>query len=158
MGEESRDEYWMRRALHLAQRAAAAGEVPVGAVLVRSDQLIGEGWNSPISNKDPSAHAEIMALRQAGDRLAAYRFPDTTLYVTLEPCFMCAGALIHARLWRLVFGAADCKTGACGGQFDLLGLPGHNHYPQVLGGILAQECGALLRAFFRERRRSTGAL
>ncbi|MCG5530409.1 tRNA adenosine(34) deaminase TadA [Halorhodospira halochloris] len=152
MGAEHNDFYWMGYALELARRAADAGEVPVGAVLVRDNEPLGEGWNSPISNNDPSAHAEIVALRQAGQRTAAYRLPDTTLYVTLEPCFMCLGAIIHARLSRIVYGASDPKTGACGGQFDLLGLSGHNHYPQVVGGVLAQECGDLLRNFFRQRR------
>lgn len=153
MGTAAEDHYWMRQGIELARRAAAAGEVPVGAVVVRNNELLGEGWNGPIASCDPSAHAEITALRRAGAKVAAYRLPDATLYVTLEPCFMCAGALIHARVQRLVYGAEDPKTGACGGQMDLFGVPGHNHYPQITGGILAQECGELLREFFRGRRR-----
>jgi tRNA(adenine34) deaminase len=147
------DEYWMRHAIGLAQWASAAGEVPVGAVVVRGHELLGEGWNCSITSQDPSAHAEIVALRQAGSRAAAYRLPEATLYVTLEPCFMCVGAMIHARLSRIVFAASDPKTGACGGQFDLLAIPGHNHYPEVVEGVLRQECGDLLREFFRARRR-----
>jgi len=143
----------MQRALALAERAAAKGEVPVGAVLVRDGEVIGEGWNCPIGTQDPSAHAEIRALRDAGARVGNYRLPDTTLYVTLEPCPMCASALIHARVRRVVYGAADPKGGACGSVFDLLPSDGRfNHLTEVTGGVLADACGELLRAFFRERR------
>jgi tRNA(adenine34) deaminase len=143
----------MRRALALAERAAAEGEVPVGAVLVRDGEAIGEGWNCPIGTHDPSAHAEIRALRDAGARLRNYRLPDTTLYVTLEPCPMCAAALVHARVRRVVYAAADPKGGACGSVFDLLPSDGRfNHAVVVTGGVLAGECGAQLRNFFRGRR------
>ena len=146
------DRAWMRHALDLANRAGEEGEVPVGAVIVNEGQLVGEGWNRTISLNDPSAHAEILALRDAGERLANYRLPGCSLYVTLEPCVMCAGAMIHARLERLVFGAPDPKTGAAGGRFDLLLNPDHNHRVQVAGGCLAAECGGLLQNFFRARR------
>jgi tRNA(adenine34) deaminase len=146
------DEVWMNEALLLAQRAAAEDEVPVGAVVVKDGQIIGRGWNRNIGLNDPSAHAEIMAMREAGNALANYRLPDCTLYATLEPCSMCAGAMIHARLERVVFAASDPKTGAAGGKFDLLSNPVHNHAPLVDGGCLADECSALLKAFFRQRR------
>jgi len=143
----------MRHALALAERAAAQGEVPVGAVLVRNGEAIGEGWNCPIRTNDPSAHAEIRALRDAGARLGNYRLPDTTLYVTLEPCPMCAAALVHARVAQVVYGAADPKGGACGSVFDLLPSDNRfNHAVAVTGGVLADECGERLRAFFRARR------
>jgi tRNA(adenine34) deaminase len=148
----SRDSFWMHRALELAVHAAARDEVPVGAVLVRDDAVLGEGWNQPISANDPTAHAEIIALRQAARRERNYRLPGTILYVTLEPCCMCAGALIHARVQRVVFGAFDPKTGAAGSVFDILQSPLHNHRIEILGGVLAQECGELLRGFFQERR------
>lgn len=128
------------------------GEVPVGAVVVRGTELLGEGWNRPICTDDPTAHAEIVALRAAARTLQNYRVPDTTLYVTLEPCPMCVGALIHARVGRLVFGAFDPKTGAAGSVFDLAGSERHNHRLQVDGGLLERECAELLRAFFRSRR------
>jgi tRNA(adenine34) deaminase len=144
---------WMRHALDLAERAAAVGEVPVGAVLVRDGEVIGEGWNCPIGTHDPSAHAEIRALRDAGQRAANYRLPDTTLYVTLEPCPMCAAALVHARVQRVVYGAVDPKGGACGSVFDLLPSDARfNHRTLVCGGVLADDCGEQLRAFFRARR------
>ena len=151
----SEDDYWMRRALALAERAETLGEVPVGAVLVAAGRLLGEGWNCPIATHDPSAHAEIRALRQAGQLMGNYRLPATTLYVTLEPCPMCASALIHARLSRVVYGASDPKGGACGSVFHLL-PPDHrfNHRLECQGGVLAQECGDLLRRFFRQRRRA----
>ncbi|MEJ2345877.1 MAG: tRNA adenosine(34) deaminase TadA [Gammaproteobacteria bacterium] len=148
----SRDSLWMRRALELAAHAAARDEVPVGAVLVRDDAMLGEGWNQPISANDPTAHAEIVALRQAAQRERNYRLPGTTLYVTLEPCCMCAGALIHARVQRVVFGAFDPRTGAAGSVFDILQSPLHNHRIEMLGGVLDQECGDLLRGFFQDRR------
>lgn len=143
---------WMMRALELARRAAAEGEVPVGAVLVRAGEVLGEGWNHPIGSHDPTAHAEIKALRAGGRTAGNYRLPGTTLYCTLEPCSMCAGALIHARVERLVYGAPDPKTGAAGSAFDVLGAPGHNHRVRVEGGLLAEECAALLTDFFRGRR------
>lgn len=146
------DEALMRRALALAERAAGAGEVPVGALIVAGDEVVAEGWNRPIAARDPTAHAEILALRAAGEALGAYRLPGTTLYVTLEPCAMCVGALIHARVGRVVFGAADPKTGALGGMLALHEHPSHNHRLAVTGGVLAEACGERLRAFFRERR------
>jgi len=142
----------MRRALGLAERAQGMGEVPVGAVLVREDDVIGEGWNCPISTRDPTAHAEIVALRAAGARIGNYRLLDTTLYVTLEPCVMCMGALAHARIKRLVFGATDPKRGAAGSVLQLAGAEFLNHRIDAEGGVLAEECGRLLNAFFRERR------
>jgi len=144
----------MRRALELAQHAGQAGEVPVGAVLVLDGAVIGEGSNLPISSCDPTAHAEVQALRAAAQRVGNYRLPGSVLYVTLEPCVMCAGALIHARVARVVFGAPDPKTGACGGVVDLFGEARLNHHTEVHGGVLAEECGALLRAFFSMRRSS----
>jgi len=147
------DEAAMRLALDQAHCAAAAGEVPVGAVVLDADgRVLGYGFNQTISLNDPSAHAEIMALRQAGAQLNNYRFPGARLYVTLEPCLMCVGAMIHARLARVVFGAADPKTGACGSVFRIEDLDPVNHHTSVQGGVLAQECSALLREFFRERR------
>ncbi len=142
----------MRHALGLAGRAAAAGEVPVGAVLVLGDEVVGEGWNRPVSGHDPTAHAEILALREGGRRLENYRLLDTTLYVTLEPCAMCAGAMIHARVGRVVYGATDPKTGAAGSVFDTLINARHNHRIDVTGGILADEAAELLRSFFQSRR------
>jgi tRNA(adenine34) deaminase len=144
---------WMHRALALAERAGAEGEVPVGAVLVRHGTVIGEGWNCPIRTHDPSAHAEIRALRDAGTRAGNYRLPDSTLYVTLEPCPMCAAALVQARVRRVVYGASDPKGGACGSVFDLLPSDSRfNHVIQVQGGVLAGVCGERLRVFFRQRR------
>ena len=148
------DDIWMSEALLLAARAGDGGEVPVGAVVVREDKIIGRGWNRNIGLHDPSAHAEIMAMREAGIALANHRLTACTLYATLEPCMMCAGAMIHARLQRIVFAANDPKTGAAGGKFDLLSNPAHNHAPIVNGGCLADECSALLKDFFRQRRRS----
>lgn len=146
------DAQWMREALELARRAESEGEVPVGALVVRDGEALGRGWNRTVSLNDPTAHAEILALREAGAKAANYRLAGCTLYVTLEPCAMCVGAMIHARIERLVYGAHDPKTGAAGGRFDLLGLPAHNHRLEVEGGVLADECGALLQAFFRARR------
>ena len=146
------DRRFMQRALELAARAEQQGEVPVGAVLVREGVVVGEGWNRPIGDRDPSAHAEINALRDAARRLQNYRLPDTTLYVTLEPCPMCAGAIVHARVSRVVFGATDPRAGAAGTVFDLLQSPWLNHRCVVRGGVLAEECGLLLREFFRARR------
>jgi len=151
---EISDETWMAEALFLARRAGEEEEVPVGAVIVRDGKVIGRGWNRNIGLHDPSAHAEIMAMREAGIALGNHRLTACTLYVTLEPCMMCAGAMIHARLDRIVFGASDPKTGAAGGKFDLLTNPAHNHAPLVDGGCLADDCSALLKDFFRQRRRS----
>lgn len=142
----------MRDALSLARRAADAGEVPVGAVLVRNGERIAEGWNQPISAQDPSAHAEMIALRAAAVRLQNYRLPDTTLYVTLEPCAMCAGAIIHARVQRLVFGATDPKAGAVRSVYDIIAQPRLNHRVEWTGGVLETECGEILRDFFKSRR------
>jgi len=149
-----RDEDWMEDALLLAKHAGSKDEVPVGAVIVREGNIIGRGWNRNIGLHDPSAHAEIMAMREAGVALGNHRLTACTLYVTLEPCMMCAGAMIHARLDRIVFGASDPKTGAAGGKFDLLSDLVHNHAPLVDGGCLADECSTLLKDFFRQRRRS----
>ncbi|HPE60078.1 MAG: tRNA adenosine(34) deaminase TadA [Thiothrix sp.] len=148
-------EDWMQHALSLARRAAAQGEIPVGAVLVREGVLLAEGWNQPITCHDPSAHAELMALRAGGQVLQNYRLPDTTLYVTLEPCLMCTGAMIHARIGALVFGAFDPKTGAAGSAFDLLGDARHNHRIAVSGGVLADACAQVLQDFFRQRRQKS---
>ena len=146
------DEHWMNHALELAKKAEAAGEVPVGAVIVLNGELIAEGWNRPISSSDPTAHAEIMALRAAGAKLDNYRLLDTELYVTLEPCPMCVGAMLHARVKRVVFAASDPKTGALGGSYDLLNSVKHNHAFEVTGGVLAEQSRDLLQAFFRGRR------
>ncbi|MGH8455408.1 MAG: tRNA adenosine(34) deaminase TadA [Stenotrophobium sp.] len=147
------DERWMRHALTLARRAQDEGEVPVGAVLVRDGEIIGEGWNHPITAHDPSAHAEMVALRAAAQNIGNYRLPGTTLYVTLEPCVMCAGAIVHARVARLVFGAADPKAGAVTSVYDVIANPRLNHRVEWSGGVLEAECGALLRQFFRARRK-----
>jgi tRNA(adenine34) deaminase len=146
------DQRFMRRALELAQQAAEVGEVPVGALIVIDGAVVGEGYNRPIASHDPSGHAEIQALRDAAARLRNYRVPGSTLYVTLEPCVMCAGALMHARVARVVFGAPDPKTGGCGGVVDLFADARLNHHARVDGGVLASECGALLRDFFASRR------
>lgn len=146
------DRAYMRRALLLAQRAADAGEVPVGALLVKDDAIVAEGWNQPISGHDPSAHAEMVALRAAAQTLGNYRLTGTTLYVTLEPCVMCAGAIIHARVSRLVFGARDPKAGAVDSIYDVIARPRLNHVVEWSGGVLEQECAAILREFFRARR------
>ncbi|HEV7136066.1 MAG TPA: tRNA adenosine(34) deaminase TadA [Steroidobacteraceae bacterium] len=143
---------FMRLALEQAGRARAAGEVPVGAVLVSGDRVIAGGANHPISSSDPTAHAEIEALRSGGRALGSYRLSDTTLYVTLEPCPMCAMAIVHARVRRLVFGAWDPRAGAAGSVTDIFTLPGLNHRVDVFGGVLMEECGSLLREFFLERR------
>ena len=151
--QRAEDERWMRHALAVARRAAEAGEVPVGAVLVDSaGDLVSEGWNLPISLRDASAHAEMLALRGAGQKLGNYRLPGTTLYVTLEPCAMCAGAIIHARVSRLVFAARDPKAGAVDSVYDLIARPRLNHQLEWRGGVLEAEAAELLREFFRERR------
>lgn len=152
MSSSETDAHWMRQALAQAQAAGQAGEVPVGAVVVRGGEVIATGRNAPVQGHDPTAHAEIVALRAAAQRLGNYRLDGCTLYVTLEPCAMCSGAMLHARVPRVVFGAADPKTGAAGSVVDLFASPQLNHQTQVQGGVLADECAALLAAFFRERR------
>ena len=147
-----KDVDFMRIALDLAQRAALTNEVPVGALLVRGEEVIGEGWNRPIADHDPTAHAEIVALRTAAQRLRNYRLGGTTLYVTLEPCTMCMGALLNARVARLVFGAWDQKAGACGSILDLSREPKWTHRIDVFGGVCSEESAALLRKFFETRR------
>jgi tRNA(adenine34) deaminase len=149
---DSDDARWMGEALALAKAAEARGEVPVGAVVVRRGAAIGRGGNAPVEGSDPTAHAEISALREAGQTIGNYRLPDSTLYVTLEPCVMCAGAIMHARIARLVFGARDPKTGACGSVVDLFADRRINHHTAVVGGVLEGECGSLLSAFFAARR------
>ncbi len=149
----------MQHALALAKKAEAEGEVPVGAVIVMDDEIIGEGWNRPIRTNDPTAHAEIVALRDAGLRQSNYRLPGSTLYVTLEPCPMCASAIIHARIMRVVFGAYDPKGGAAGSVFHLLPPDERfNHSLECTSGVLEQECGDILRGFFQRRRDGTAAL
>ncbi len=149
------DEAFMRMALHAAAEAQRVGEVPVGAVIVKDDEVIAIGYNHPITGHDPTAHAEIAALRAAAQQLGNYRLPGCTLYVTLEPCAMCAGAMMHARLARVVYGASDPKTGTCGSVVNLFDEPRLNHHTKVQGGVLAAECGTLLSAFFAERRQQT---
>lgn len=146
------DEYWMQHALTLAQKAENLGEVPVGAVIVLNDQIIGEGWNQPIGKHDPTAHAEMIAIKQAAKHVQNYRLINTTLYVTLEPCVMCAGAIIHSRIKRVVFGATDFKTGAAGSFINILSYNGINHQPIVESGIKATEAADLLSTFFQRRR------
>lgn len=146
------DVRWMKRALDLARYAEGAGEVPIGALVVLNDEVIGEGWNQPIVSRDPTAHAEIVALRAAAARMKNYRLTDTALYVTLEPCAMCAGAIVQARIARVVYGAADPKAGAAGSVFNLLESPSLNHRAQITRGVLAGECGEMLRRFFESRR------
>lgn len=150
--DTTQDEAFMREALRLAHSAAEAGEVPVGAVLVRDGDIIGRGANCPIGAHDPTAHAEIRALRDAGASEQNYRLVDSTMYVTLEPCAMCVGAMLHARVARVVFAAPDPKTGACGSVVNLFGEARLNHHATVEGGLLAEESAALLRSFFAARR------
>lgn len=147
-----KDYYWMQQALGLAKLAAQAGEVPIGALIVYEDKLIASAYNQPISLLDPSAHAEILAIRQAAHSLNNYRLINTTLYVTLEPCAMCVGAIIHARIKRLIFGAADPKSGACGTALSILNSPVLNHKVELTSGILAQDCARVLQDFFKARR------
>jgi tRNA(adenine34) deaminase len=149
------DEDWMQVALEQARFAGACGEVPVGAVVVCDGEIIGRGFNQPIRTHDPTAHAEVMALREAAQHLKNYRLPGCELYVTLEPCVMCSGAIMHARIGRVVFGAADPKTGAVGSVIDLFAEARLNHHAEVSGGVLADECGALLSGFFAARRGRT---
>jgi tRNA(adenine34) deaminase len=143
---------WMRQALALAGRAAAEGEVPVGALVVRNGELLGEGWNRPVAQCDPTAHAEMLAMRAAAQRAGDYRLGGATLYVTLEPCPMCAAAMAHARIARLVFGAWDPRQGAAGSAFDLVNAPALNHRVDAFGGVLSEDCGEILRRFFAARR------
>ena len=143
---------WMRHAIELAQQGQAHDEVPVGAVIVKDNQVIGEGWNQPIGLHDPSAHAEMVALRAAGKTLSNYRLLDTTLYVTLEPCVMCAGAIIHARVIRVIYGASDPKAGAAGSIIDIFANNKINHHVSLEAGLLSMECGALLTDFFKAKR------
>lgn len=151
------DQQWMQKALQLAEQAQDAGEVPVGAIIVKDGQLIAEGYNQMISLHDPSAHAEMQAVRMAGQQLQNYRLTDCTLYVTLEPCSMCAGMLVHSRLGRLVFGASDYKTGAAGSVMNLVQHPQLNHQLEVTGGVLQEQCAAMLSAFFQRRRQEKKA-
>ncbi len=146
------DEVFMQMALAQARKARAAGEVPVGAIVVKHGELIGAGFNAPIGLQDPAAHAEILALREAAKRLGNYRLPDCVLYVTLEPCAMCVGAMLHARIARLIYGAADPKSGACGSVIDLFAEPRLNHHAGVTAGVMSVECAALLREFFSAKR------
>lgn len=145
----------MRIALDLAREAGAAGEVPVGAIVVLNGEIAGRGFNQPILRHDPTAHAEVMALREASGRTGNYRLPGSTLYVTLEPCAMCTGAIFHARVGRVVFGARDPKTGAAGSVIDLYGVSRLNHHAAIAGDVLAEECGSLLSGFFAARRGKT---
>ena len=146
------DIHWMQRAFELAENAKAHDEVPVGAVIVLDKQIIGEGWNQPISSNDPTAHAEIMALRDAGEKIGNYRLSNATIYVTLEPCTMCAGAIIHARLAKLVYAVDDPKTGACGSVFNLLQTEELNHKVEIEKGVMEEECRSLIQSFFKEKR------
>ena len=146
------DDEWMRHALTLAHKAADLGEVPVGAVLVKEGQLISEGWNQPIMNHDPTAHAEIMAIRNAAQSIENYRLPGTTLYITIEPCSMCAGAIIHSRISRVVFGASEPRAGAAGSVINLLQNEQFNHQTELTSGVLADECSQILKDFFARRR------
>ena len=146
------DYVWMQVALDLAHAAAKNGEVPVGAIVVKEGEIIGRGSNAPIGQHDPTAHAEIQAMRQAAQYVGNYRLVDCTLYVTLEPCAMCAGAMQHARIAKLVYGATDPKTGACGSVVNLMSEPKLNHHTEVAGGVMAEECGAVLSEFFKQRR------
>ena len=147
---------WMQKALELARKAEAAGEVPVGAILVKDEQLVAEGWNQPISSHDATSHAEIMAMRAAGKSLNNYRLIDTTMYVTLEPCSMCVGAMIHARVSKVVYAASEPRTGALGGAIDLLKSNDHNHDFDVVSGVLAEESREMLQNFFQSRRKNKG--
>ena len=149
----SNHEKWMLHALKLAERSREEGEVRVGAVIVNDNELVAEGWNQPIDKHDPTAHAEIMAIRAAGKALNNYRLPETTLYVTLEPCTMCAGAIIHARIANVIFGAPDPRTGSAGSAINIFTGDYHNHQVNVDGGLMREECGQILKDFFRERRK-----
>jgi len=149
---EALDIFWMQRAIELARAAEQQGEVPVGAVIVKDEQIIGEGFNAPISNHDPSAHAEIQAIRAAAGALGNYRLLDSTLYITVEPCVMCAGAIVHARIREVVFGAREPRTGAAGSIVDIFQNETLNHRVLVRGGVMEKECAELLKNFFQQRR------
>jgi len=151
------DIHWMKHALMLADKAESIGEVPVGACVVLNGEVIGEGYNSPITDNDPSAHAEMRAVKEAAERVENYRLIDATLYVTLEPCSMCAGMLVHARVKKVVFGAKDAKTGAAGSVMNLLQHPALNHQIDVVSGVLADDCANKLSDFFRKRRKEIKA-
>jgi tRNA(adenine34) deaminase len=152
-GKEVKDDnYWMSLALEQARFAQEAGEVPIGAVMVREGELLATGWNQPISKNDPTEHAEINCLRDAAKQLGNYRLPDCDLYVTLEPCAMCAGALVHARIRRLIFGATEPRAGAVVSQVSLLETDWMNHRVEVLGGVMAEQCAQVLKDFFKARR------
>lgn len=146
------DEVFMARAIELGLQAAASGEVPVGAVVVFDGRIVGEGFNQPIGMNDPTAHAEIVALRDAGQRIGNYRLPGCELFVTLEPCMMCTGAMFHARISRVVFGAPDPKTGVAGSVLDLYDVPTLNHHASIKGGVMADACADMLKEFFADRR------
>ena len=150
--EKYNDEYWMQQAIKQARLAEGLDEVPVGCVIVKNNKIIGSGFNRVISNNDASAHAEIQALRDAGDKCSNYRLPDTILYVTLEPCMMCVGAMVHARIKKVVFAAFDPKTGMAGTKDDCFHKPYHNHQVEIQGGILESECAKLLQDFFKRKR------
>ncbi|MEQ4923244.1 tRNA adenosine(34) deaminase TadA [Proteus hauseri] len=152
MKEIKDDIYWMNKAIEQAQKAQEIGEIPVGAVLVVDNKIIAKGWNRSIVDNDPTAHAEIMALRKGGKHLENYRLLDATLYITLEPCVMCAGAIIHSRVKRVVYGASDLKTGAAGSFIDILQHPGMNHKVEITSGVLAEQCSQQLSQFFKMRR------
>ncbi len=145
--------YWMQKALTLAEKAEASGEVPVGAILVKDDQIIGQGFNQSILNHDPSAHAEIIALREAGQLIKNYRLVDSTMYVTLEPCAMCAMAMVHARVRAIVYATEEPRTGAGGSLYQLLQHSGHNHQIEIVEGVLKQQSANMLKAFFKSRRK-----
>lgn len=146
------DEEWMQYALQLAKKSEERDEVPVGAIIVYKNKIIGEGWNQPISSNNPTAHAEIMALQDAGEKIGNYRLLDSTMYVTLEPCVMCAGALVHARIAKLVYAVDDQKTGACGSVFNMVQAEELNHNIEIKKGVLEKECQALIKNFFKEKR------
>ena len=146
------DEEWMQYALQLAKKSEERDEVPVGAIIVYKNKIIGEGWNQPISSNNPTAHAEIMALQDAGEKIGNYRLLDSTMYVTLEPCVMCAGAMVHARIAKLVYAVDDQKTGACGSVFNMIQAEELNHNTKIKKGVLEKECQALIKNFFKEKR------
>ena len=146
------DEEWMQYALQLAKKSEERDEVPVGAIIVYKNKIIGEGWNQPISSNNPTAHAEIMALQDAGEKIGNYRLIDSTMYVTLEPCVMCAGAMVHARIAKLVYAVDDQKTGACGSVFNMIQAEELNHNTEIKKGVLEKECQAVIKNFFKEKR------
>ena len=154
MTDLSEHQVWMSKALKLAEQAQTAGEVPVGALIVKDNQIIGEGFNQPIANHDPTAHAEIVALRNAGQKVKNYRLVDTTVYVTLEPCAMCAMAMVHARVKRIVFATTEPRTGAGGSLYQLLQHQGHNHQIEIIEGVMQQQSAQLLTSFFRQKRKT----